>query len=68
MSFVINVRRYLDSAVPLLQGLLNKDNVVKDIKMLLDYECSVSSEKKKRLEQRKLVNYVSNVGCYHLRK
>ena len=55
--------RYKDSAVPFLQGLLNKDNVEKrkDIKRLLDYECSVSSEKKKRLEQRKLVNYVSNV-------
>ena len=63
MSFVINVRRYLDSAVPLLQGLLNKDNVEKkkDLKRLFDYDSSVSSGKRKRLEQRKLVNYVSNV-------
>lgn len=56
-------RRYKDSAVPYLQGLLNKDDVEKrkNLKRLLDYECSTGSLKKKRLEQRKLVNYVSNV-------
>ena len=56
-------RRYKDSAVPFLQGLLNKDNVEKkkDLKRLFDYDSSVSSGKRKRLEQRKLVNYVSNV-------
>ena len=45
-------RRYQDSAVPYLQGLLNKDNVEKrkNLKRLLDYECSTGSLKKKRLE------------------
>ena len=33
----------------------------KDLKRLLDYDISVSSEKRKKMEQRKLVNYVSNV-------
>ena len=45
-------RRYQDSAVPYLQGLLNKDNVEKrkNLKRLLDYECSTGSLNKKRLE------------------
>ena len=58
-------RRYQDSAVPYLQGLLNKDNVEKrkNLKRLFDYGRSLSSEKSQRLGQKKLVNYVSNVDA-----
>ena len=57
--------RYRDSAVPYLQRLLNKDDVEKrkNLKRLLDYGRSLSSEKSQRLGQKKLVNYVSNVDA-----
>ena len=44
-------------------SLLNKDNLEnrQKSKRLLDYESSLCSGKKQRLEQKKLVNYVSNV-------
>ena len=53
----------VNCAVPFLQGLLNKDNIEKrkNLRRLFDDDSSVSSEKRERLEQRKLVNYVSNV-------
>ena len=57
-------RRYADSAVPFLQRMLNKDDVEKrtNLKRLLDFETSLKiSRKKQSLEQKKLVNYVSNV-------
>ncbi len=53
-------RRYKDSALPFLQRMLNNDDVKKrkNFKRLLDFE---SSGKRQSLEQKKLVNYVSNV-------
>ena len=57
-------RRYADSAVPFLQRMLNKDDVEKKkhLKRLLNFESSLKiSRKKQSLEQKKLVNYVSNV-------
>ena len=53
----------VNCAVPFLQGLLNKDNIEKrkNLRRLFDDDSLVSSEKRERLEQRNLVNYVSNV-------
>ena len=52
--------------MPFLQRLLNKDNIEnrQKLKRVLDYESSLkSSGKKKKLEQIKPVNYVSNVDA-----
>ena len=59
-------KRLKDSAVPYLQGLLNKDNLEKkqSLKRLCDIESSERVKKGQRIDSKKsfeLVNYVSNV-------
>ena len=61
-----NTKRRNESAVPYLQGLLNKDyfEKKKSLKRLLDIESSERVKKTQRIDSKKrfeLVNYVSNV-------
>ena len=59
-------KRLKDSAVPYLQGLLNKDYFEKkqSLKRLLNIESSERVRKAQRIDSKKsfeLVNYISNV-------
>ena len=61
-------KRLKDSAVPYLQGLLNKDYLEKkqSLKRLCDIESAKRVGKAKRIDSKKsfeLVNYVSNVDA-----
>ena len=59
-KFLVNpskTRRYKDSAVAFLQRMLDKD----DVEKRKNLKSSLSSGKGQSLEQKKLVNYVSNV-------
>ena len=59
-----NTNRKKDSAVPYLQGLLNRDNLERrqNLKrLLLDAESSLKYQHRQRKKQKNWVNYISNV-------
>ena len=65
-KYVVNrsrTKRHRASAVPYLQGLLNKDHFKrrKELKSLLVAGSSQSYEKRQRIKPKNRVNYVSNI-------
>ena len=59
-----NTKRHKDSAVPYLQGLLNKDDFERRQhlkRLLIDAESSLRYKQRQRVKPKNWVNYISNV-------
>ena len=59
-----NTKRHKDSAVPYLQGLLNKDDFERRQhlkRLLIDAESSLRYKQRQRVKPKNWVNYISNL-------